>query len=328
MRIIPSAIIGLDLPLAAITTLMAIIVPRAQAEPTPTVEIHDCVVRFASQVRVPCVESGRVAEVNVQLNEPLEAESLIARLDDRSLKIRHRAAALRLEHARRTALDDVELRYAETALAEAKAELDSNRSIQRDVSGAIPLSHLRRLRLAVERGELEVALAKKRRVEAQVEVELREADVAMLNDQLRNLEITSPLSGTVLEISHAPGEWIEKGESIATVAQIDRLHVHALVRHETLPLGQCNDLPISVHWTDSHSGAEKMLRGRVLSVDPQMLPGARYRLHAEIVNQRDSEDPSRWQLIPGIEVRMKVHLNHTAAAQTANAETRTDEPRR
>ncbi|TWU24401.1 multidrug resistance protein MdtN [Novipirellula galeiformis] len=281
----------------------------ARAEETTVVEVTDCVVRFASEVHVPCVESGRVAEVYVKLNEPIEANSLIARLDDRSLKIRHRASALRLEHARRTALDDVELRYAETALAEAKAELDSNRSIQNDVSGAIPLSHIRRLRLAVERGELEVALAKKRRVEAQVEVELREADVAMLDDQLHNLEITSPLLGTVLEVSHSPGEWIEKGQSIVTVARIDRLHVHALVRQDVLPLGQSRELPISVHWIDPHSGVEKTLRGKILSVDPQMLPGARYRLHAEIINQRDEADPSRWQLIPGVEVRMKVHLS-------------------
>ncbi len=286
-----------------------------------TIEVTDCVVRFAEEVHVPSVESGRVAAVNVKLNEPIDNNVIIARLDDRSLKIRHRASTLRLDHARRTAMDDVELRYAETALAEAEAELDSNRSIQKDVSGAIPLSHLRRLRLAVERGELEVALAKKRRVEAQVEVEMREADVAMLDDQLRNLEITSPLAGTVLEISRSPGEWIEKGEAIATVARVDRLHVHALVRQEMLPLGQCKGLPISVHWIDSHSGLEKSLRGSVLSLDPQVLAGARYRLHAEVINRRDETDPSRWQLVPGTEVRMKVFVNQPVAGN-ASAPTR------
>ncbi|GAA5506854.1 HlyD family secretion protein [Novipirellula caenicola] len=278
-----------------------------------TIEVTDCVVRFAEEVHVPSVESGRVAAVNVKLNEPIDSNAIIARLDDRSLKIRHRASTLRLDHARRTAMDDVELRYAETALAEAEAELDSNRSIQKDVSGAIPLSHLRRLRLAVERGELEVALAKKRRVEAQVEVEMREADVAMLDDQLRNLEITSPLAGTVLEISRSPGEWIEKGEAIATVARLDRLHVHALVRLDALPMGQCQGLPISVRWVDSHSGVERSLRGSVLSLDPQVLAGARYRLHAEVINRRDENDPSRWQLVPGTEVRMTVFVNQPVA---------------
>ncbi|GAA4472266.1 HlyD family efflux transporter periplasmic adaptor subunit [Novipirellula rosea] len=299
------ALVSRSLCLLASLTLLG----RSLAAENSTIEVTDCVVRFAEEVHVPSVESGRVAAVNVKLNEPIDNNAIIARLDDRTLKIRHRASTLRLDHARRTAMDDVELRYAETALAEAEAELDSNRSIHKDVSGAIPLSHLRRLRLAVERGELEVALAKKRRVEAQVEVEMREADVAMLDDQLHNLEITSPMAGTVLEISRSPGEWIEKGEAIATVARVDRLHVHALVRQEMLPLGQCKGLPISVHWIDSHSGLEKSLRGTVLSLDPQVLAGARYRLHAEVLNRRDETDPSRWQLVPGTEVRMKVYAN-------------------
>lgn len=303
MKII--ALVSRSLCLLASLTLLG----RSLAAENSTIEVTDCVVRFAEEVHVPSVESGRVAAVNVKLNEPIDNNAIIARLDDRTLKIRHRASTLRLDHARRTAMDDVELRYAETALAEAEAELDSNRSIHKDVSGAIPLSHLRRLRLAVERGELEVALAKKRRVEAQVEVEMREADVAMLDDQLHNLEITSPMAGTVLEISRSPGEWIEKGEAIATVARVDRLHVHALVRQEMLPLGQCKGLPISVHWIDSHSGLEKTLRGTVLSLDPQVLAGARYRLHAEVINRRDETDPSRWQLVPGTEVRMKVYAN-------------------
>ncbi|EMI20447.1 Multidrug resistance efflux pump-like protein [Rhodopirellula maiorica SM1] len=304
--------------LASLTTLCS-----GFAAEHSTIEVTDCVVRFAEEVHVPSVESGRVAAVNVKLNEPIDRNATIARLDDRTLKIRHRASTLRLDHSRRTAMDDVELRYAETALAEAEAELDSNRSIHNDVSGAIPLSHLRRLRLAVERGELEVALAKKRRVEAQVEVEMREADVAMLDDQLRNLEITSPLAGTVLEISRSPGEWIEKGEAIATVARLDRLHIHALVRQESLPAGQCKGLPISVHWIDSHSGVERTLRGTVLSLDPQILADARYRLHAEVINRRDENDPSRWQLVPGTEVRMQVYANQPVSA---NASTPTSSP--
>ncbi|TWU40755.1 HlyD family secretion protein [Novipirellula artificiosorum] len=272
------------------------------------IEVTECVVRFAEEVDVPALESGRVAEVVANLNEPIESMALIARLDDRSLKIRRHASSLRLEEARDEANDDLELRYAETALAVAEDELDSNLSTNRDVSGSVSMSHLRRLRLAVKHGELEVALAKKGRGEAHVELQLREADLAMLDDQLANLQITSPLSGTVIEVTRSAGEWIEKGHSLATVARIDRLHVHALVREDQLPPRTCKGLPVSVHWTDSSLGSERMLRGHVLSADPQVLPGARYRIHAEIVNQRDAADPTRWILVPGTTVRMKVEL--------------------
>ncbi len=284
--------------------------PSTYAEAPTSIEVTDCIVRFADEVDVPSVESGRIAEVTVTQNQSVDRGSPLARLDDRSLKIRRHASALRLQHAQAEAFDDVEIRYAETALAEAKEELDSNRSIQKDVSGAIPMSHLRRLRLAVERGELEVAQAKKRHQEAAVEVELREADLAMIDDQLSNLQIDSPLSGTVLSINRSPGEWIEKGQPIATIAKIDRLHVHALIREEEMPNGGLKGSPVSVHWSDPSSGQEYALRGRVLSVDPQRLPGSRYRLHAEIDNTSLNREKTQWQLKPGTEVQMKVYIAH------------------
>ena len=116
MKII--ALVSRSLCLLASLTLLG----RSLAAENSTIEVTDCVVRFAEEVHVPSVESGRVAAVNVKLNEPIDNNAIIARLDDRTLKIRHRASTLRLDHARRTAMDDVELRYAETALAEAEAE--------------------------------------------------------------------------------------------------------------------------------------------------------------------------------------------------------------
>ncbi|TWT81851.1 multidrug resistance protein MdtN [Planctomycetes bacterium CA13] len=297
--------------------LISFAVP-VQAQQEKSIEVTDCVVRFADEVDVPSMVSGRVSEVAIQLNQSVEQGELIARLDDRSQKIRRRALGLRLEHARSEANDDVELRYAETALAEAKAELDSNRSIYDDVSGAVPLSHIRRLRLAVERGELEVAQAKKRRLENNMEVQLREADLSMLDDEIANLQIASPLSGAVIEVSRSAGEWIEKGHPIATVARLDRLHVHALLREDHLSPSLCKTLPVSVHWTDAVSGSERVLRGTVMSVDPQMLPGGRFRMHAEIVNRRDG-DSSNWMLLPGTTVRMKVYVSE-AAMQNARSQ--------
>jgi len=287
------------------------------------VEVSDCLVRFADEVEVPSLESGRIAEIAVKLNQRVNHDEILARLDDRTLKIRRRASSLRLDHARHAAADDVERKYAETALAEAKAELDSNRSIYNDVNGAVPMSHLRRLRLAVERGELEVAQAEKRQRELNVEVQLREADLAMLDDQIENLQISSPLAGTVVEITRSSGEWIEKGQPIATVAKLDRLHIHALVREDQLSPQMCVGLPVSVHFTDSSHGNEKVLRGNVLSSDPQRLPGGRYRLHAEIINQIEGNTDSpmaHWVLVPGTTVRMKIDASD-AAIRSARMQT-------
>jgi len=270
------------------------------------IEVQDCAVRFAAEVEVPALMTGRVAEVIVAANDTVKLGAPIARLDDRSLLIRRRAAQLRFQHARDDSLDDVEINYAKVAKQEALAELDVSRSIQKDARGAVPLTRMRQLRLAVERGQLEVAQAKRRMKRAEVEASLREADLAVIDDQMRNLHVESPIGGVVLEVDREPGEWIEKGQPIATVGRIDRLHVHALLGSDKIAPSQCKGLSVSVHWINPTNGKESSLRGTVLSVDPQMLPGGRFRLHAEIVNRNVDNHPDQWQLHPGAEVHMKV----------------------
>jgi multidrug efflux pump subunit AcrA (membrane-fusion protein) len=273
------------------------------------IDVQDCIVRFAREVQVPALETGRVGELFIATNDTVKAGATVARLDDRSILIRRRASLLRLSAAESEAADEVELRYAQLALAEAEAELDTSRSIQNDVRGAVPLRQVRRLMLAVERGQLEVAQARKRIKQAELEAQLREADLSMIDDQLKKLDVQTPISGVVLEVTRSVGEWIEKGHPIATVARIDRLHVHALVDSEKISPAICRGLPVSVRWTNRTGGEEKSLRGTVLSVDPQVLPGGRFRLHAEIINRTLSSDSSQWLLKPGAEVAMKVYVS-------------------
>ncbi|MFK8111659.1 MAG: efflux RND transporter periplasmic adaptor subunit [Rubripirellula sp.] len=302
--------------LAGFFSLIAVLfmTPTLAQKPKPSgTPVQDCIVRFAQEVKVPALETGRVAELSVKINDMVKTGNFLARLDDRSLLIRRRAALLRLNSAKSDSTDDIETRFAELALAEAEAELDTSRLIQNDVVGAVPRSQLRKLKLAVERGEVEVALAKKKRRRAEVETELREADLSEIDDQLQNLHTASPIDGVVLEVARSAGEWIAKGDTIATIGRIDRLHVHALIDSREIAPTSCRDLPVSVHWTDPATGKERSLRGKVLSSDPQMLPGGRFRLHAEIINEPDPGNPNQWQLKPGAEVRMKVYQ----AASTA-----------
>ena len=279
------------------------------------VEVDECLVRFAKEIHVPALETGRVAKVMVQRNDFVETSSPLARLDDRSLLIRRRAAQLRVTSARQQASDDVEIKYAEVALAEAEAELDNSRSIQNDVRGAIPLTQMRQMRLAVQRGELEVTQAKKRKQRAEVEVQLREADLSEIDDAIGHLHTDSPIDGIVLEVVRSAGEWIEKGATLAKVGQVDRLHVHSLVRSVDLSPDQCRGLPVSVHWEDPTDGKSHSLRGQILSADPQSLPGGHFRIHAEIENVRvqgsSSGHDQTWQLTPGTPVSMKIYVPAT-----------------
>jgi len=270
------------------------------------VTVQDCAVRFAEELNLPSTEAGLIAELSITVGQPIAAGDPIARLDDRALKIRSRAALLRLSAAQEQISDDVELRYAETARAEAIAELDASRAIYNESSGAVPLSNLRRLKLAVERAELEVTRAKKAAKQAQIEIDLRAADVAILDDTMRRYALSSPINGVVLQVFKQRGEWVASGETVVRLARLDRLQVQALMSSDQCSPNECLNQPVSVNWTDPISSQKLYLRGRVTSVQPQRLAGGRYRIQAEIVNDRAADGKS-WLLHPGTEVEMVVY---------------------
>lgn len=270
------------------------------------VTVQDCAVRFAEELNLPSTEAGLIAELSVTVGQPIGAGDAIARLDDRALKIRSRAALLRLSSAQEQVKDDVELRYAETARAEAMAELDASRAIYNEASGAVPLSNLRRLKLAVERAELEVTRAQKAAKQAQIEVDLRAADVAILDDTMRRYALSSPINGVVLQVFKQRGEWVASGEAVVRLARLDRLQVQALMSSDQCSPNECLNQPVSVNWTDPITGQKLYLRGRVTSVQPQRLAGGRYRIQAEIVNDRATDGKS-WLLHPGTEIEMVVY---------------------
>lgn len=297
------------------------------------VVVRDVVVDFAGQVDVPARLSGPVAVLPVRQNQWVKSGELLAKLDDAELTIRRRAAALKEDSARLVLQDEVEIRYAETALAEAEAELDDGRAASDRVNGAVARNQLRRMKLAVERAELELARAEKQRLQAGIELQLRTADLAVIDNELAQLKCISPIDGVVLKVHRHFGEWTHAGESLVTVADAAVLHLHALVNADELDPAQCIGLPVKVHWTKvkptGGETAEMSLRGKVLSVDPTRLPGNRFRLHAEVANRRhvdlatgSSMDADGWQLVPGMEVTMTIHRSDAEMAwriQRANS---------
>lgn len=272
------------------------------ADPPAQVPVEQCVVRYAEEVAVPALDSGPLAEVAVKQNQEVRSAQLVARLDDTSLGIRRRAAELRRKIAQQRLADDVEAEFAETAYQEAIEELDANRKVYDASSGAVPLTTLRRLRLAVERANLERQRVKKLRREAEIELEVQTAELEMIDDHLRRLRVETPLSGVVLAVEHQVGEWVAIGEAVARVARVDRLHVQALLSESELLPRRASDAPVTVRWREDD--VERVLRGRVVSVDPQLLSGGRYRVHAIIENRFVQ---GSWLLWPGREVAMIIH---------------------
>ncbi|KLU06136.1 multidrug efflux pump [Rhodopirellula islandica] len=298
---------------------------------TNVVEVRDVVVDFSQQVDVPALQSGAVAESAVRPNQFVRRQDVLGRLDSQALIIRRRAASLRHESAKLITSDDLEMQFAETSLAEAEAELDASNATEQKFTGAVSSNQLRRMRLAVERARLEVARTKKQIRQAVIDTQLAAADLALIDEELAQLDCVSPIEGVVLAVHREPGEWIAKGQPWVTVASAGQLTLHALVDADELSPATCVGLDVSVHWGNEADGTAKMLAGKITSVDPTRLPGNRFRLHAEVQNRRQTHDGSvpprtaivpgsghsvdqHWQLLPGAQVTLRIYRSRDEMA--------------
>ncbi len=257
------------------------------------IEVDDCVVSFGSDVDVPAIRSGLIDKVVVQLNQRIAAGDCLILQDDRDLQMRRRIAELRLQAAKQDAEDDTEVQIATTMLKEAE---QNHRS-----AGTSPAS-TQRLRLLEKR-------ARQDRLRAATAVQIGEAELGTIKQQISELRVCAPTDGLVIELHKAAGEWVTAGDTIARLVTVDLLNVDALVSVRQRDPNELVDQSFNVRWEDPASGMQRHLPGRIVSVDPVRLPGGFVRVRGSIQNRLVTTDDgrqTRWELYPGTDVRLEI----------------------
>ncbi|HET8679780.1 MAG TPA: efflux RND transporter periplasmic adaptor subunit, partial [bacterium] len=206
-------------------------------------------VRASATVDVTSRVPGRLGAVLVKEGSQVGTGSLIARIDDPELflSIKNAEAAVEVQRARlvqlragpmapQVAQAQAAVTQAEVALAAAERELARTRQLFND--GLIA-------RAAVDRAETEVELARGRLRAAREQVALiqhgprpediaaqeaqvrqAEAAVAQIRARVRDLRITSPITGVVTRLNVERGAVISTQTVVATVATVKPIEIH------------------------------------------------------------------------------------------------------
>ncbi|MEZ6090968.1 MAG: HlyD family efflux transporter periplasmic adaptor subunit [Pirellulaceae bacterium] len=286
--------------LTPVVLLISSCMVRVTTAQERSITVEDSVVRFGEEIRVPAVEAGRLVELKVKRNEIVTGGQLLARQDDSAHLLQRRSATWQQTAAREESSDEIDLEYARALYAEAVAQRDADAGVYQKGGGS--MRSVRQSELAVQRAHLEIQRAEKALRLARIQLELRTAELTAIDDQLQRLQIRSPIAGVVLTVDRRVGEWIREGETLATIVRMDRLQIDAFLSNDQLRSSEAVGSPISVTWSDF--GKSRRLTGTVDSVDPQVLTGNRYRLHATVENVKSDEG---WLLVPGMDVMVNVH---------------------
>ena len=178
-----------------------------------------CHVKAENTVDIDAAESGLIKQLLVEKNEWILKGSAIADLDTDLIETRLQTAQLQHELTKILAGDDEKIQLAKFALEEARIELENRLAIKNRVSS----SEIRKAELEVKRCEVDLKLSEKDREKRIAESRIQAANVQSLQMRLNRHRIRAPMQGAIVKIGKHSGQWIDVGETIATLVDLESL---------------------------------------------------------------------------------------------------------
>ncbi|HVT29295.1 MAG TPA: HlyD family efflux transporter periplasmic adaptor subunit [Lacipirellulaceae bacterium] len=288
-------------------------ISRAQQ---PSTQLKDPVikgvVRVANQIKLPAKEPGVLVQLLVKEGSQVHAGEVIGKIDDSEPQMKKQAANAEYAEAYKRWKDDVEIRFAkaqaEVAAAKFKKLEESNRLSPKSVPD-IDLQEAKldwkHYILAIEKSFHDQELAK-------CEAYSKQAELDAANLAIERRTIRAPFNGVVEEIKRKQDEWVQPGDTILTLLQLDTMHVEGAVDESQYDPHEIQGCEVGVE-VELARGRKVNVRGRIVKVSSMVQYHGVYNVRAEIANQQQF---GSWVLRDGLPATMTIHLG-TGGTATA-----------
>lgn len=276
------------------------------AEPGVLV-LSNCPVSIIDEAQVPARVQGQLLELAVKEGDTVKRGDVLGQIDDAVLKKTLEVKQYQLEAAKKDAENDVNVRYAKWANLVADAEYQQAVDANNRAPGAVPQAELRRLLL--ERGKTSLAIEQAAHdlEVAKLTVQVRQAELAEVQEQLRMYQIVAPIDGVVIKRFLHAGEWVKPGDPVFHLVRMDRLRIEGMVSAEGYTPAQL-DKAQAVFTVKLPQLGQRQFQGQVVYVSPVVEVTGEFTVWAEIVNIRD-EKTGHWLLRPGLTGELRIRLN-------------------
>ncbi|MDA7949876.1 MAG: HlyD family efflux transporter periplasmic adaptor subunit [Pirellulaceae bacterium] len=270
---------------------------------TEPIVIPLCLVSLIQDVRLSAQEAGPITAMNIKEGDYVQANTLLVQINDDQPQLQKKASHRQLLAAQVEANDDIEVRFAEAAFAVAKAELEQDEQINKRSPGAVPEADIRRLKLAREQAALQIDRSRLNLKVAKLTAEIKQDEVDASQLSIQRRKIVAPTQGLIWEIQKQKGEWVNVGEPILRIIQMDKLRVVGRIRVDRANPSDLLGKPVTIE--AGLAGNQKFqIQGQVTLIDPIVGAGNNYRIRAEVNNMQHK---GQWLLRPGMNASMLVH---------------------
>jgi macrolide-specific efflux system membrane fusion protein len=266
-------------------------------------------------------DAGNQKYMDVREGSSVVRGQVVAEIDDEMEQRQKMAAEAKLDVSKLQANNTVRVDYAKAAAEVAAMEVVQAQKANQTYSATVPSMELTRLKLAERQAVLSIKQSQNDLDIDKESVRVREAEDEIAALEIDRRRIVAPIDGIIVKRYVDEKEWVQPGDPVMRIVQIDRLRIEGFVdakqisparvkagQKVTLRLDSQRSVPLS------SSAVGRPIEGQVVFVSPEIVNGPKFEVWAEVDNVWLTSDPSRpedghWLLLPGMELDMTIHLD-------------------
>lgn len=271
-----------------------------------------CKVELIKKIEIPALESGALSQLHVLQGDSVPINLLLAMVDNQSAETEMKMAKARLVAAQTQIDNDIAVRAAKAAFDKAKSKYDRDSRLVR--RKGISKEEMEESQLEMIHSNLQVEKATVDRIVESKKIEVEKFNVQKAEGTYHRHKVLSPWAGTVGKIHKYQGEWVNAGDTILELLQMEELWVEARVLSRSADPHELIDKPVTVTVEQARGKFQKVV-GQVVFVDVEKDGAGYLSIRAKVPNKRLFD---HWLLLPGGNVKMDIHLNQPARTSMRN----------
>lgn len=291
--------------------LMTLTITGHQSPTSDVLVIKRASVKTIRTTQVPARIAGPLKEIYVKENQVVELDQVLAKLDDTQALIQQLVAEGELAAAKAQSKEDVEVQTAKAAMGVAKEELTRSEDINARAPGTVPKTEVERQRLTLTRATAQVKVEQVNFEVAGLTANIRQTGLDLATHQVSLHQVQAPWVGLVDKIAHREGDWLQVGDPILSLVQMDRLRVEAMIDAKTAApfelIGKKADVTIELP-----NGKTRKVTGKVDYASQVGVSDKNFRVWIEFENEQvlKTEDGAVYYLFnPGMAALVEIYLN-------------------
>lgn len=274
------------------------------------VTLPRCLLALIEEAEVPAREAGQLVAFEAYEGQPVEKDAFLAQIDDSIAKMEKIVAQKELAISEEEANSDINIKFSQKATKVAEMEYEKAVDANKQFKETVSHSELMRRLFEWERSRLSIDKAMQDQKIAKLTADAKQAQVDASDEKIQHRIITAPIQGIVVRKYKKYGEWVNPGDPVVRIIRMDRLRIEGLVDADYFSGADLRGRPATVRAELAHGRVEQF-DGKIVYVHPEIEPGHKRRVWAEVVNRREDDE---WLLQPGLRADMTIHLTGTGAS--------------